>query len=751
VKCKAVITTKWDTKTYRPFTVENVESYFADTALDNDSDAFQLEIGDPEHKMIETLSRDNEVRVQVFGVAWGANLLFTGLADSVTFDETGVLTINGRDMSSLAVDSMMKPQLWQSIKASDLIPKQARDLGMTGPFHITEKSVVKKLQFTDASESYWDFWYRLVRKDQMWIWTEPDGSLWTGYLNYNTDTTKFQYFFGDPPKSASTSVAEKYHQIQTLEFRSGKQGRVAEVWVYGHRGDNGLTPVVARDEDIQDWIRKPKKILLDTDAHNANAQAKMAREEIFESKVGALEIRITIKDPGHAIHQNNMAHINLPAMGITGDFFIVGSRVQASNSGFLQEIRLREPRYAITKRVPADPKVADQPGTKQTSDIGKQLGYNYSQFFTAAAKRWHGGWDFSLYLATLLAMCEKEGSFGNHRENGGPGGSGVEWYQWKATGTKLGDATSEHSAPGSTVDSHNRTKSEWEEVFANEAGDGYVGREYGVGPMQLTTRSYKTEADDLLKLGFRNEFSGGRWHPEHNIMVAAHVLRQKLQATTRDSFRDIDIWLGVAAYNGSGPAADAYAQAVKSAVYSTYLPAVKDAQKAAQDAAKTADPPATSPQDPQDPDFGPLGKNFNYSKNLGGGPHAGTHNTGKNWQSDNAVDIFCPYGTPVYAVNSGNVGNWGVLPSSGHQVQENPNPRTSDGDVMAGNRINIIGPRQSSYYAHMNRLNPAVCKNGIFIKAGTLLGWSGHANGALHLHFAVESGSPYSYIPGGQG
>lgn len=745
MKAKAVITTKWDKNTYRPFTVNNLESYFVDTALDSDSDPFQITIGDPEHMMIETLTRDNEVRVQLFGAGYGAKLMFTGLADDVVYDgTTGVLTIDGRDMSSLAVDSTLPPQLWQQVKASMIIPKQAQSIGMKGPFHITTQGVVKKLQFTDASESYWDFWYRLVRKDQMYIWTGPDGSLWTGILNYNKPTL---YFFGSPPKSASSSVADRYIPVETLEFRKSLQGRIAEIWVYGHRGDNGLKPVIARDMDIQDWIRKPRKIMLDTDAHSQTSATKMAREEIYESKVGAIEIRITIPDPGYTIDQNNMAHVNLPQIGISGDYFVVGSRALADSSGFMQEIRLREKNYAVTRRVPADPKIADQPGNKQTTSVGAQLGNRWGPFFAAAAKKWHGGWDFSLYLATLLAICDQETGFTNERRNGGPGGDHVEWYPWVGSQGSLGDATSENSAAGTSRDSRGRTKRQWEEVFANMAGDGYVSEDYAVGPMQLLTRSFKYEADDMLKLGFRNEFSGGRWHPEYNIMTAAHALREKLQAATRDSFRDIDMWLGVADY-GEG---EAYAISVKNKVYNNpgYLKQVKDAQQAAIAASKTATQPTSAPADPSDPAFGPLGKGFPYASRLGGGPGQGTHSFSdppNNWQSDNAVDIFCAFGSPVYAVHSGHVGNYGVLPGTGVTYVQKP---TESGDRFAGNRINIIGANQSSYYQHLSRMNPLVTQYGLYVKAGTLLGWSGRAVGLNHLHFAVLNGSPYAYIPGG--
>jgi prophage tail gpP-like protein/murein DD-endopeptidase MepM/ murein hydrolase activator NlpD len=741
MKAKAVITTKWDKKSYRPFTIDQVESFFVDTALDSDSDPFQVTIGDPEHNLLECLKRDNEIRVQLFGIGYGAKNLFTGLADSVVYDETGVLTIEGRDMSCLAVDSTINPQLWQHVKASEIIPKQARQLGMKGPFHITTKGVVKKLQFTDASESYWDFWYRLVRKDQMYIWTGPDGSLWTGNLNYSVNDPQKLYYFGTPPNTAGSEIKKRYIDVETLEFRKSNQGRISEVWVYGQRGDQGFGPVRAKDSDIQDWIRKPRKIMMDTEAHNSTSAAKMGREEIYESKVGAVEIRITIPDPGYIIQQNNMAHLNVPPMGISGDYFIVGTRIQADSRGFTQEVRLREKNYAVTRRVPSDPKIADQPGNKQSTSIGGALKERWGTYFAAAARQWHGGWDYALYLACLLGICDQESAFHNIRQRGGPGEDAVEWYAMPTEHRRFPD----EPIPGG------RTQEEWKTIFANQSGDGYVSMEFGVGPMQLTDRDLKYRADDLFKAGFRDEFSGGRWHSEHNIMAAAHHLRTKLQTVTRDSFRDVDIWEGVRAYNGSGPAAEAYMYSVKNKVLNNpgYLAEVKDAIKTAQEAAKAPDQPFSSPADPSDPAFGPLGKGFPYQDRLIGFPGQGTHSytaPPNNWQSDNAVDISCAFGTPVYAVHSGHVGNWGVLPGTGHQIPQSPN---ESGDRFAGNRINIMGANQGTYYAHLSRLNPLVCQSGLYIKAGTQLGLSGIANGVRHLHFGVEKGSVYQYIPGG--
>lgn len=110
---------------------------------------------------------------------------------------------------------------------------------------------------------------------------------------------------------------------------------------------------------------------------------------------------------------------------------------------------------------------------------------------------------------------------------------------------------------------------------------------------------------------------------------------------------------------------------------------------------------------------------------LIGSPYQGTHTIG-NWQSDNAVDLAVPVGTPIYATENGVIGNRiGSLGSN--------NPR------MAGLRLTLQGKGNAFYYAHLSRL---VVKAGQKVKRGQLLGYSGSANGVAHLHFGVENGNP---------
>lgn len=118
----------------------------------------------------------------------------------------------------------------------------------------------------------------------------------------------------------------------------------------------------------------------------------------------------------------------------------------------------------------------------------------------------------------------------------------------------------------------------------------------------------------------------------------------------------------------------------------------------------------------------PLGKRGK----LIGTPGHGTHTIG-NWQSDNAVDIAIPVGTPVYAVASGKLGNTGSLGKGGR---------------FAGLRTNLFTAGGNGYYyAHLSKLAPGI-KQGASVKKGQLLGYSGSANGVPHLHFGQKAGDP---------
>lgn len=72
-----------------------------------------------------------------------------------------------------------------------------------------------------------------------------------------------------------------------------------------------------------------------------------------------------------------------------------------------------------------------------------------------------------------------------------------------------------------------------------------VGENQGVGPMQLTSRGLQVQADSL----------GGCWKPRWNIAVGFHYLGQLVK-------QHGGVHAGLLAYNGSGPAAERYADHV---------------------------------------------------------------------------------------------------------------------------------------------------------------------------------------------
>jgi len=590
---RAIITTRWGNGAYRPQIIKSVESFYIDTALDNDADSWNLEIGDPYGELGDLLIRDNEVRVQIFGAgSVSASFLMTGIADEISLDEQGSIQINGRDYSSLATDSTAPPQIWKHNRAWAIVEKQAKDVGFTR-VQIAHKGMVKKLLNTDGSESYWELWYRLYRREKMWLWVEPDSTLIGGPLNYSGSPS---YFLGTPSASDRGQVRGLYIPAERVEITKSTQARIGEVWVYGHRGDNGFMTKKA-DPQTNGWLKRPRKIILDTDAKTAKGTDKLAMEEIFEGKVGALEIKVTIADPGYMVRQNKIARVNFPSIPYSGDFFVVGVRSQAGPDGFIQEIRLRERQYAISRRVPKDPPIQDKHNPKNPdviSSLGGEISggidQNWGDYFVKAAKKWHGPWDFQLFLATLLAICDQETTFKNERSYGPPGPDGLEWRPPPGAGaTGLGIQA---EADGASVTTSDMTLEQWRSAFANEPGQ-YVSATRAVGPMQLYSLGYKQDADDLFKPGHRDQFTGGRWHPEHNIMAAAHALRGKLQIDNSDSGRDIDMWGGVSLYGHNAQLYSKgnptpYAISVKSKVYGQYLSSVKDAVKNAQDAAQAA-------------------------------------------------------------------------------------------------------------------------------------------------------------------
>lgn len=107
---------------------------------------------------------------------------------------------------------------------------------------------------------------------------------------------------------------------------------------------------------------------------------------------------------------------------------------------------------------------------------------------------------------------------------------------------------------------------------------------------------------------------------------------------------------------------------------------------------------------------------------LIGCPYQGTHTLG-NWESDNAVDLGVPVGTPVIAIWDGTIGSRiGALDSS--------DPH------MLGLRLHLTDAHgRDSYYAHLSQLRVHA---GQHVRRGDVLGLSGSANGVAHLHISVQ-------------
>ena len=717
---RVILTTPWGKNGYKPRTLRQIESYYIDTALDNDSDPFAIEIGDLDGDLTKTLKRDNEVRVQIFGVgakARGVDYLLTGIADEITYSEQGVLRLTGRDLSSIATDSVVPPKQYRHIRAWKIVEQQARELGIGGRMNLHHTGIVKKAQYTDGSETYWEFWHRLYRKEQMWIWMGPSGMLNAMKLHYQAAPS---YFFGKPKSDDPSRIKNLYQKVESCEIKKTTQGRLGEVWVYGHRGDNGFL-VIANDPSTKNWHKRPRKIVFDKDAHSRKAAQKTAWEEIFEGKVGSIEITLTIGDPGWPIRVNRMARLRIPEMNLFGEYFVVGTRVQAGPQGFVQEVRLREKSYALSQRIPPDPKQdTGQPSKKDAKTAGTNLDVPYADEFVKAAREFHGPWNFQLFLATLIAIGDQETSFKNVRAHGGPGEDGVEWYRWEPShrGNRQYSDDPPSGGGDSTVDRFGRSHREWQEIFKNE------NPTYAVGIMQLYSQGFKWYADDYLKQGNRNQYTGGRWHPPSNIRAGARALRNKLQAAVRDSGRDIDMWAGVSYYGhhyaGETPntVPTRYAVEVKNKVYNNpgYLAEVKSAFD---DASKQA------AQDGKD-DPGSA-KSHQGKGQIIGRPYQGTHHRGQNWESMHAWDVALPIGTPITAPISGRIGA-----SFGY-------------DARGGWRLHVEGTSgREVYMAHLSRYATGI-HAGKRVAKGEVIAYSGDTGNAKgtepHLHVATNPAS----------
>jgi murein DD-endopeptidase MepM/ murein hydrolase activator NlpD len=107
-----------------------------------------------------------------------------------------------------------------------------------------------------------------------------------------------------------------------------------------------------------------------------------------------------------------------------------------------------------------------------------------------------------------------------------------------------------------------------------------------------------------------------------------------------------------------------------------------------------------------------------------------------NWQSDNAIDMGAPVGTPVYAPAGGRlVGGFGD---------------SSNGGTVWGNRL-TLDPRKPGlpewFMTHMGSFAPGISA-GDRVHRGDVLGYIGARDSAWspHLHFGQEFGNPETTV-----
>jgi murein DD-endopeptidase MepM/ murein hydrolase activator NlpD len=116
-----------------------------------------------------------------------------------------------------------------------------------------------------------------------------------------------------------------------------------------------------------------------------------------------------------------------------------------------------------------------------------------------------------------------------------------------------------------------------------------------------------------------------------------------------------------------------------------------------------------------------------------GRPYEGTHADIPNWESQRAIDVAAPIGSPIYSPFAGTIGSQfgslGAAPSS----------------RFGGLRMHVVGPTDEAYLAHLSRFAPGI-RPGRRVRPGQLLGYSGSASGVAHLHEALKYGDPYSLV-----
>jgi murein DD-endopeptidase MepM/ murein hydrolase activator NlpD len=122
---------------------------------------------------------------------------------------------------------------------------------------------------------------------------------------------------------------------------------------------------------------------------------------------------------------------------------------------------------------------------------------------------------------------------------------------------------------------------------------------------------------------------------------------------------------------------------------------------------------------------GPVGPPLIVRGSLIGTPYAGTHSLG-NWQSDNALDIRVPNGTPVLAVADGTIVKRAGSYSGGSSRFD-------------GYQLTLEGAGNAWFYTHLMAAN---VPQGARVRKGQVIGLAGSANGVPHLHIGQRSGNP---------
>lgn len=96
-----------------------------------------------------------------------------------------------------------------------------------------------------------------------------------------------------------------------------------------------------------------------------------------------------------------------------------------------------------------------------------------------------------------------------------------------------------------------------------------------------------------------------------------------------------------------------------------------------------------------------------------------------------AVDLGVPYGTRVFAMFVGVISPRGTA-FDGYGASNSGDPK------LAGLRFHLVSEDETLFYTHLSRLSVTP---GQKVEVGQLLGYSGKANGAEHLHIAALNGN----------